>query len=146
LPRAKRWGDVTFYCIEDKSTIGVEIDRRHGRLTAVDLGLARGRSREPVRAFDLLKRICDGNGVFDTRPWGGRENGKQIVSELRKALSAAFEIGESPIEAYSRRTKSWKTRFRAFMAKPSAVREVERQLLGGKRDRGAAADERDVDG
>lgn len=136
LPRAERWGDVTFYLVDDERCIGVEIDRRHRRLTAIDLGLARERTREPVRAFDLLRRICEGNGVFDTRPWGGRENGKQIVSELRKALSAAFEIPGSPIESYSRSAKSWKTRFRAFAAKPSVVREVESALAGGRGRRG----------
>jgi hypothetical protein len=81
-----------------------------------------------VRAFKLLRRICDGNGVFDTRPWGSRENGKQVVSELRRGLSAAFEIAESPIETYSFRAKSWKTKFRAFVARPSEVRAMERTL------------------
>jgi hypothetical protein len=90
------------------------------------------RTGEPVRAFALLRRICDGNGVFDTRPWGGRENGKQIVSELRKLLCAAFEIAESPIAAYSRATKSWKTRFRAFATTPKEARETERMVRGGR--------------
>jgi hypothetical protein len=138
LPRAKRWGEVTFYLVEDEGSIGVEIDRRHRRFTAADLGLVSSRTREPVRAFTLLRRICDGNGVFDTRPWGGRENGKQIVSELRRGLSAAFEIAESPIEAYSRGAKSWKTKFRALAGTPGEVRAAERALgepFGKKRDR-----------
>jgi hypothetical protein len=131
LPRAKRWGEVTFYSVEREGSVGVEIDGRSSHVTAADLGLVNGRTGEPVRAYDLLRRICDGNGDFDTRPWGRRENGKQIVSELRKGLCAAFGIGESPIEPYSRRAKSWKTRFRAFAGTPSQVRAMERALRGG---------------
>ncbi len=137
LPRAARWGDVTFYSVERDGLIGVEIAGRQRLFTAADLGMADGRSREPIRAFTLLRRICDGNGHFDTRPWGGRENGKKIVSELRHALSAAFEMSESPIEAYSRQSKSWKTKFRAFAAKPSEVArmlaEIEASHDGAKR-------------
>ena len=136
LPRATRWNEVTFYSVEDERSIGVEIDGRACVFTASELGLAIDRTGEPVRAFTLLRRICDGNGVFDTRPWGSRDNGKQIVSELRRALSAALEIAASPIESYSKHTKSWKPRFRAFAAPPAMVREMERELLGlgrGKR-------------
>ncbi len=122
LPRPKRWNEVTFYLVDHESAIGVEIGRRQRRITAADLGMTSGRTHTPVRAFVLLRRICDGNGVFDTRPWGGRENGKQIVSELRRALGAAFALEEAAIEPYSRSTKSWKPRFRAFMAAPREVR------------------------
>ncbi len=121
LPRAARWGDVTFYSVDRDGLIGVEIAKRQRLFTAADLGMADGRTREPVRAFTLLRRNCDGNGIFDTRPWGGRENGKKIVSELRQALSAAFEMTEIPIEAYSKRNKSWKPKFRALAGKPSEM-------------------------
>jgi hypothetical protein len=136
LPRAARWGDVTFHSVDRDGLIGVEIARRQRLFTAADLGMADGRSREPVRAFTLLRRICDGNGIFDTRPWGGRANGKKIVSELRQALSAAFEMTKIPIEPYSRRNKSWKPKFRALAAKPSDVARMERQVFGkrGRRD------------
>ena len=134
LPRAKRWNEITFYCVEDEGKIGVEVDRRSRVVTAAELGLTTRKTGAPVRAFVLLRRICEGNGVFDTRPWGGRENGKQVVSELRRGLSAAFEfeIAESPIEGYSRGTKSWKTRFRALAGTPAEVREVERGVGIGK--------------
>ena len=132
LPRAARWGDVTFYSVERDGLIGVEIAGRQRLFTAADLGMADGRSREPVRAFTLLRRICDGNGIFDTRPWGGRENGKKIVSELRHSLSAAFEMSELPIEAYSRRSRSWKTKFRALAGKPSEVARMLVEIARGR--------------
>jgi hypothetical protein len=130
LPRAKRWNEMTFYSVEDEGKIGIEIDRRSWVVTAAELGLTTRNSGKPVRAFALLRRICDGNGAFDTRPWGERENGKQVVSELRRALSAAFEISESAIEGYSRVTKSWKPRFRALAGAPAEVRRVEREMRG----------------
>jgi hypothetical protein len=132
LPRAARWGDVTFYSVERDGLIGVEIAGRQRLFTAADLGMADGRTRDPVRAFVLLRRICDGNGIFDTRPWGGRENGKKIVSELRQALSAAFEMSEIPIEAYSKRNKSWKTKFRALAGKPSEVARLLDEIARGR--------------
>jgi hypothetical protein len=135
LPRPARWNEVTLYRTEDdaEDAVGVEIGRRHAKLTAADLGLSDSRTRAPVRAFDLLKRICDGNGAFDTRPWGNKENGRKIVSELRRALGDAFGIEEPAIARYSYGTRSWKTKFRALAAPPRVVKEAERGLRAGSR-------------
>jgi hypothetical protein len=128
LPRATRWSAVTFFRCGVDHLLGVEIDRRTRRVNARDLGMAAAISGEPLRTFTLLQRICDGNGMFDTKPWGSQVNGKQVVSQLRRALCAAFEIAESPIETYSRGTKSWKTRFRALAGPPADFRAVMREV------------------
>jgi hypothetical protein len=128
LPRAARWSQVAFYRVHDDHLLGVEIDRRTRRVAARDLGMAVATTGEPVRAYTLLQRICDGNGVFDTRPWGSQANGKKVVSELRAALTKAFGIEESPIETYSRGTRSWKTRFRAYASAPVEVRAMLREV------------------
>ena len=134
LPRAERWNQVTFFLVDDVRAIGVIVGRHYAKVTAIDLGLADARTREPVRAFDLLRRICDGNGSFNTKPWGGQTNGRKIVSELRLALSRAFGIEEAPIGRYSYRAKSWKTKFRALAAAPGTVSAVERAIRAGRRD------------
>jgi hypothetical protein len=128
LPRATRWSEVSFYRVSEDHLLGVEIAGRTRRVNARDLGMAVVTTDEPVRAFTLLQRICDGNGIFDTRPWGSQANGKKVVSELRGALMQAFGIAESPIETYSRRAKSWKTRFRAYATLPVEVRAAMKGL------------------
>ncbi len=103
LPRAKRWNEITFYSVENEGAIGVEVDRRSRVLTAAELGLTTSKSGKPVRAFVLLRRICEGNGVFDTKPWGGRENGKQVVSELRRGCRrrSARDFGEARLRVFA---------------------------------------------
>jgi hypothetical protein len=124
LPRASRWGEVTIFAVDER-TVGVIIDRRHRRFGFADLGLSHVQRAVPVQAFELLVAICETNGDFTTAAFGTPENGKRLVSVLRKKLCAAFGIAESPFDRYSRSQKRWRPRFLALSAAPASMRSAE---------------------
>jgi hypothetical protein len=130
MREATRWGEITLFAVDEEDLVGVAIDERHRKLSCIDFGLASVDGRKPLVAFRLLKTICEGNGMFVTRAFGSRANGKRLVSDLRKALRATFGIEGDPFEAYSFRDHQWKTRFRALAAPPKVMAAARRGLLG----------------
>jgi hypothetical protein len=130
LRECERWGDIALFDTDDEILLGVAIDDRLRRLSCVDFGLASVDGRKPLMPFQLLKTICRGNGLFDTRAFGTRANGKRLVSDLRKALVATFAIDADPFEKYSFRDHCWKVRFRALAAPPKVIAAATRELLG----------------
>jgi hypothetical protein len=69
----------------------------------------------------LLKKICHGNGMFQTRGFGSTTNGKRLMSELRTALKNTFGLESDPFERYSRATHCWKPKFVALAQAPAGI-------------------------
>jgi hypothetical protein len=127
-----RWGEITLFDVDDEALLGVCIDDRLRRLSCVDFHLASVDGRKPLAAFDLLKTICRGSGLFTTRAYGSRDNGKRLVSDVRKALVATFAIESDPFERYSFRDRCWKVKFRALAAPPKVIASATREHLGSR--------------
>jgi hypothetical protein len=125
-----RWSEITLFDVSEDDLIGVTFDNRLRRLSCVDFGLASVRDRRPLDVFVLLQTICQGNGLFVTRAFGSKENGKRLMSELRVAMRATFGLEGDPFERYSFKEHSWKPKFRALAAAPVQVDEVTRALRG----------------
>jgi hypothetical protein len=129
LPEVKRWGEVTLFDVDESDLLGVALGiARPRRLSCVDLGLASKDGRRPVKAFALLKTICEGNGLFVTRAFGSRSNGKRLISNLRDALQATFGLDDDPFERYSTTDHAWRPKFRALADTPAAVEAAMREL------------------
>jgi hypothetical protein len=127
LGEITRWSDVTVYDVDEEDLIGVTFGTHLRRLSCVDFGLASIRDRRPRDVFALLKTICRGNGLFGTRAFGSRSNGKRLMSELRGAMRATFGLEGDPFEPYSFRERSWKVKFHALAAAPAVLEERKRE-------------------
>ncbi len=125
-PAFRRWGEVTLFDVDDDALIGIAHEGLLRRLSCIDLGLATLDGRRPRDVFTLLKTVCAGNGIFTTRSFGSRDNGKRLVSELRGALRETFGIASDPFERYSFKLHCWKPKFRALAAAPKVVEAATR--------------------
>jgi len=128
LRSISRWGEITLFDVDEDNLLGLTFDTRLRRLSCVDFGLATVDRRRPLDAFVLLKTICQGNGIFQTRAFGTSSNGKRLMSELRKALRATFGLEGDPFEVYSRFNHNWKPKFRALAAAPRELESAMKEL------------------
>jgi hypothetical protein len=129
LREITRWNEVTVFDVDEDDLVGVTFDERLRRVSCVDFGLATVDGRRPIDVFLLLKTICRGNGNFETRAFGSRENGKRLVSQLRTAMRRTFGLADDPFVRYSYRDRCWKPKFRALAAAPKVVAAAEREFL-----------------
>jgi hypothetical protein len=131
VPRPRRWEDMLMHAL-DGETVIVRVGWRTQRLTHIDLGMAR-RNRKPRRIFLLLLAVCAGGGGFRWRDFGKFEAVKQLVTQLRKALSAAFGIEADPFREFSYEHQ-WRAKFGAGVGELEAL---PRAWEGETRDDGA---------
>jgi hypothetical protein len=108
---AQRWNQVRM-CLVNQRTIRIDVPGKSIRVTHVDMGMANSRNREPTRLWEALVEICEENGYFKTRRFGGTDATKKLLSRLRQALRELFSLDEPPFEPY-RGHSGWKTRFQA---------------------------------
>jgi len=111
LAGATRWNQIRI-CLINGRLVRVDLPGRSVRCTPQDLGMAHLKSTEPTRTWEAFVELCEGNGYFKTRRFGGTEATKQLVSRVRKALRAAFGIRVNPFYRY-RSVQGWRSRFQA---------------------------------
>jgi hypothetical protein len=116
VPGAKRFNAVTVWRLDDR-TVRVGVGGRFYKRTHADLGMAHEQSREPLRHWELLLAFLEGRGYLETSRFGGVAATKKLVSRLRAALRAAFELRDDPFHRYERKS-GWRTRFVAHPGPP----------------------------
>jgi hypothetical protein len=137
VPRARAWNQVRIVAL-DRETVLVTVGRRTQKLTYIDLGMGHKLSRKPRKTFLLLLAICAGGGTFRWSQFSRRFGTvKELVSELRKALCAAFGIEDDPFHGFSYRDQ-WRAKFVAGTAPIEERAQRKGAWAGATEDDGSA--------
>jgi hypothetical protein len=122
FPGAKTWVDVAIHVVNERLLLVVVAGRRW-RVSPADCGMETKASRRATLAWELLHAICDGNGTFMGRRFGGPQALKSTLKRLRRHLRALFGLGDDPFFPF-RRKEGWHARFRAGDRLPEDERKL----------------------
>jgi hypothetical protein len=92
--------------------VSLGVDRTFVRATYQDLGMASDQNRKPLKRFELLTTICEGNGEFRWKRLGTIKTAKWQVGDLREAMKVLFGLKTDPFFPYND-DQGWRARFRA---------------------------------
>jgi hypothetical protein len=126
LPPGARWGDVTIYAV-DGATVGIcEPGARPVHASAVDLGMAKTKARNPAKRFKLLVHLCMNGGQTDWKRARTASDPlvfdnfaafKMQAIELRRDLQDIFGLQDDPYTSFGEH-KPLTTAFKAIPEAP----------------------------
>lgn len=109
LPKAQSFRDVRITLLDGHS-VRISVRGTAVRCHFVDLGLGSRHSGKPLRAFDILVAICEGNGTFRISQFGKFDAVRKQLQILEKALAQVVGCEDEAFEAYVPKV-GWKPRF-----------------------------------
>jgi hypothetical protein len=123
LPRFKHWNELRI-CMVDGETILLTAAGINSRRTYVDMGMADGGNRKPLKHWKIFIAMLEGEGTFKWHVFGTYEKVAKQVSLLRGSLRRALGVESDPFEAIDD-GQGWRPRF-------IAKREPPRPKLRGR--------------
>lgn len=115
-PHGARWNELRIRFLTG-DTVSAAIRDARRRVSYAEMGMARKDNANRNVQWEMLEKLAEGHGYYETSLPAHREKEKQQVHRLSKALKAYFQIEGDPIH---REGRGWRT---VFLIQPEGWKE-----------------------